>query len=67
MCIRDRVSVEFENDSLNVYDDIGIAMGNYFFTDQNGDQTKVEYSFVYKKVGDSLKIILHHSSLPFGA
>ena len=61
------VSVEFENDSLNIYDDIGIAMGNYFFTDQNGDQTKVEYSFVYKKVGDSLKIILHHSSLPFGA
>ena len=36
-------------------------------TDQNGDKTKVEYSFVYKKVGDSLKIILHHSSLPFGA
>ena len=61
------VSVEFENDTLNVYDDICIAMGNYFFTDQNGDQTKVEYSFVYKKVGDSLKIILHHSSLPFGA
>ena len=61
------VSVEFENDSLNVYDDIGIAMGNYFFTDQNGDKTKVEYSFVYKKVGNSLKIILHHSSLPFGA
>ena len=61
------ISVEFENDSLNVYDDIGIAMGNYFFTDQNGDKTKVEYSFVYKKVGNSLKIILHHSSLPFGA
>ena len=51
------VSVEFENDSLNVYDDIGIAMGNYFFIDQNGDKKKVE---------DSLKIILHHSSLPFG-
>ena len=61
------VSVEFENDSINVYDDIGIAMGNYFFIDQNGDQTKVEYSFVYKKVGASLKIILDHSSLPFGA
>ena len=61
------VSVEFENDSINVYDDIVIAMGNYFFIDQNGDKTKVEYSFVYKKVGDSLKIILHHSSLPFGA
>ena len=59
------VSVEFENDSLKVYDDIGIAMGNYFFIDQNGVKTKVEYSFVYKKVGDSLKIILHHSSLPY--
>ena len=59
------VSVEFKNDSLNVYDDIGIAMGNYFFIDQNGVKTKVEYSFVYKKVGDSLKIILHHSSLPY--
>ena len=59
------VSVVFKNDSLNVYDDIGIAMGNYFFIDQNGVKTKVEYSFVYKKVGDSLKIILHHSSLPY--
>ena len=59
------VSVEFENDSLKVYDDIGIAMGNYFFIDQNGVKTKVEYSFVYKKVGDSIKIILHHSSLPY--
>ena len=43
------VSVEFKNDSLKVYDDIGIAMGNYFFIDQNGVKTKVEYSFVYKK------------------
>ena len=59
------VGVEFKNDSLKVYDDIGIAMGNYFFIDQNGVKTKVEYSFVYKKVGDSLKIILHHSSLPY--
>ena len=59
------VSVEFKNDSLKVYDDIGIAMGNYFFIDQNGVKTKVEYSFVYKKVADSIKIILHHSSLPY--
>ena len=35
--------------------------------DNEGNKTKVEYSFVYKKndQGD-LKIILHHSSLPFG-
>ena len=58
--------VEFQNNSINIYDDIAIAMGNYFFTDLNGGKTKVEYSFVYKKneLGE-LRIILHHSSLPF--
>ena len=61
------VNVDFENNSINIINDIAIAMGNYFFTNNNGDKTKVEYSFVYKKndQGD-LKIILHHSSLPFG-
>ena len=60
------VNVDFENNSINIINDIAIAMGNYFFLDNNGDKTKVEYSFVYKKndKGD-LKIILHHSSLPF--
>lgn len=61
------VKVEFENNSINIINDIAIAMGNYFFTDNNGDKTKVEYSFVYKKNDQgNLKIILHHSSLPFG-
>jgi len=60
------VKVDFENNSINIINDIAIAMGNYFFTDNEGCKTKVEYSFVYKKNehGD-LKIILHHSSLPF--
>ena len=60
------VNVDFENNSINIINNIAIAMGNYFFTDNNGNKTKVEYSFVYKKndQGD-LKIILHHSSLPF--
>ena len=55
---------EFDN-SINIYDDIAIAMGNYFFTDLNGDRTIVEYSFVYKKYGYEIKVILHHSSLPY--
>ena len=60
------VKVDFENNSINIINDIAIAMGNYFFTDNDGQKTKVEYSFVYKKndIGD-LKIILHHSSLPY--
>ena len=60
------IKVEFENNSINIIDNIAIAMGNYFFTNYQGDKTKVEYSFVYKKIdGGDLKIILHHSSLPF--
>ena len=60
------VNVDFENNSINIINDIAIAMGNYFFTDNNGEKTKVEYSFVYKKNNqEDLKIILHHSSLPF--
>ena len=59
------IDVEFKNDSINVVENVGIAMGNYFFTDFKGEKTKVEYSFVYKRVDDSLKIILHHSSLPY--
>jgi len=45
---------------------MALAMGNYFFTDLEGNKTKVEYTFAYIK-GDTgeLKIILHHSSLPF--
>ena len=60
------VKVDFENDSINIIDDIAIAIGNYFFTDRDGGKTKVEYSFVYKKNDEEdLKIILHHSSLPY--
>ena len=60
------IKVDFENNSINIINDIAIVMGNYFFTDNDGGKTKVEYSFVYKKndIGN-LKIILHHSSLPY--
>mgnify|MGYP003323348530 FL=1 len=45
---------------------MALAMGNYFFTDLNGNKTKVEYTFAYiKNDAGELKIILHHSSLPY--
>ena len=61
------VDVKFNNDSINAFDNFGLAMGNYFFTDLKGEKTKVEYSFVYRREGKSLKIILHHSSLPYSS
>ena len=41
-------------------------MGNYFFTELNGNVVKVEYTFGYfLDPKQCLKINLHHSSLPF--
>ena len=43
-----------------------MAMGKYFFTPQKGEGVKVEYTFGYVKNDDGkLKIVLHHSSLPY--
>ena len=40
-------------------------MGNYYFTNEDGD-LKVEFSIVYKKdTENNLKIILHDSHLPY--
>jgi Uncharacterized protein conserved in bacteria len=58
--------VRFENESIILEEDRALAMGNYFFTDLNGDETKVEYTFGYTKDEEgNLKIDVHHSSLPF--
>ena len=59
-------NVRFENASIILNDDNAIAMGNYFFTENSGNVVKVEYTFGYflDKKG-SLKINLHHSSLPY--
>ncbi len=57
--------VRFENTGIILEENRAIAMGNYFFTDLNGDEAKVEYTFGYKLVDDKLKIDLHHSSFPY--
>ena len=54
----------FDNSNIIINEDIAIAMGNYTFKNETSN-IKVEYSFVYKNYGDEIKIILHHSSLPY--
>lgn len=59
-------NVRFENAGYNISEKFALAMGNYFFTDLDGNETKVEYTFGYfKDKTGSLKINLHHSSLPY--
>ena len=57
--------VRFENFNIIIEENRAIAMGNYFFTDVDGNEAKVEYTFGYKLIKDSLKIDLHHSSFPY--
>ena len=57
--------VRFENSNMIFEENRAIAMGNYFFTDLDGNEAKVEYTFGYKLVNGELKIDLHHSSFPY--
>ena len=38
--------VRFENSGMILENDRALAMGNYFFTDTEGNEVKVEYTFV---------------------
>ena len=57
--------VRFENTGFILEENRANAMGNYFFTDLNGNEAKVEYTIGYKLIEGELKIDVHHSSFPF--
>lgn len=61
-------NVRFDNAEVYIHGDYAVAMGNYFFTETNGNIVKVEYTFGYFKDNTgALRINLHHSSVPFSA
>jgi len=58
--------VRFENTGIVELGETAIAMGNYFFTNTRGEDTKVEYTFAYvRDASGSVKIQTHHSALPY--
>ena len=59
-------NIRFENIRICIEGNIAITMGNYYFMKTDNIETKVEYSFVYKKDDTgNLCIILHDSHLPY--
>lgn len=61
-------NVRWENEGTIIDTDSAMAMGNYFFTTTEGNEVKVEYTFGYMEDAQgNLKIVLHHSSIPFSA
>ncbi|MAV54738.1 MAG: phosphoribosyl-AMP cyclohydrolase [Phycisphaerae bacterium] len=65
--IKPWVDVQWENIGTTIVDNVGLAMGNYYFTPHDGsDVVKVEYSFGYTRDRNgALKIVLHDSHVPF--
>lgn len=61
-------NVRFDNHTIKKTGNIAIAMGHYYFTGPDGNETKVEYTKGYVKVPDGrVLIFLQDSSLPYGA
>ncbi|MEX0276479.1 MAG: phosphoribosyl-AMP cyclohydrolase [Ruegeria sp.] len=59
-------AMESETSASFVEGDVAMWMGKVILTDRNGDVTQVDKSFGYKKDADGvLRIVLHHSSLPY--
>lgn len=59
-------SVTFETAASFVEGDVAMWMGRATMTDKDGQITKANKSWGYKKDADGvLRIVLHHSSLPY--
>lgn len=59
-------SIRFDNAAIHVEGTLGVAMGNYYLDRYNGEQVKVEYTFVFRKFDEhKIRIVTHHSSFPF--
>ena len=60
--------VSSDTASFSSEGDLALWMGWVRFTDRHGDTFKVDKSFGYRRAADgSLKLVLHHSSLPYSA
>ena len=59
-------SVDFNSAAGPIPDAGGLSfkdMGQYTFSDADGNGTRADYTFAYHKVGGKVLISLHHSSL----
>ncbi|MEM9709854.1 MAG: phosphoribosyl-AMP cyclohydrolase [Pseudomonadota bacterium] len=64
--IKGWTNVRWENNGIFTNGSSAMAMGNYYFTDPDGNEVAVEYTFGYiEDENGELKINLHHSSLPY--
>ena len=59
-------TVESQTAASFIQGDVAMWMGRVIITDKDGNVTKVDKSWGYKKDAEgTLRIVLHHSSLPY--
>ncbi|RUO20908.1 phosphoribosyl-AMP cyclohydrolase [Aliidiomarina iranensis] len=57
---------DFENAAVYINGDLALTMGHVILTDSAGDTTTVDKTWAFKKDEQgTLRIVLHHSSLPY--
>jgi hypothetical protein len=58
--------VEIQNAAVHINGDVAKTMGNVILTDKAGKKTTVDKTWAFKKDdAGKVRIVLHHSSLPF--
>lgn len=61
-------AVEVKNAAILIEGDLATTMGNVTMTDKSGKKTTVDKTWTFKKdANGALRIVLHHSSLPFSS
>lgn len=59
---------EYKNAGVQINGDLALTMGHVMLTDQDGKVTKVDKTWGFRKGDDGkVRIVLHHSSLPYSA
>lgn len=59
---------EYKNAGVQIHGDLAITMGHVILTDKNGKVTIVDKTWGFKKdEKGQVRIVLHHSSLPYSA
>ncbi len=57
-----------DNAAIHINGDVATTMGNVMITGKDGNVTTVDKTWTFKKTDDGkLRIVLHHSSLPYRA
>jgi hypothetical protein len=60
--------VEIKNAAIHINGDVATTMGNVMITNKDGSVTTVDKTWKFKKTDDGkLRIVLHHSSLPYSS